>query len=148
MRTSTAVLSRVGLASLAVAAVALVAFAAPASPASQTNGQRLTFTIAGPHGTERVSPSGNIAIAPGVPVTVTVTNYTRETHSFTIPALGISRVIMPAGKHGARKTTFTFTSTRSGSFRWYCVFCVDGKHGQKHSMGGSVWSIIDPSILP
>lgn len=151
MRISKMVLSGTALAALAAVAV----FVTPASPASKAAAkhaahvQKLAFTIAGRgNGDERVFPSGNIAVAPGVPVQVTITNYTRESHTFTIPGLNVNRLILPARGDGPRKTTFTFTANTSGSFAWYCVFCTHGVHGHRHSMGGTVWVIIDPSILP
>ena len=111
--------------------------------------QRLTITITGRAGDERVSPSmGNIAVAAGVPVRVTVTNSTPEYHTFTIPGLGVSALIPPARGHTLGKTTFTFTAYRSGTFKWHCAFCVKGVHGVRHDMRGTVYAIIDPMVLP
>ena len=78
---------------------------------------------------------------------VTVTNFTREFHTFTISGLNVSRLIFPARGGTPRKTTFTFTSPKGGHFTWFCAICHAGGHGQPHSMGGSIWAIIDPSVL-
>lgn len=155
MHVTKIVLASAGLAATAVAAVALSVLAAPASSASTSvrtsaaHVQKLALVIAGRgNGDEYASPSGNLAVAPGVVVRVTVLNYTQEFHSFTVPGLNVSRVIFPARGDRPRRTTFTFTANASGSFAWYCVFCERGVHGHPHSMGGMVWAIVEPSILP
>ncbi len=154
MRVTKIVLAGAGLAATAVAALAFSLLAAPASsagnavPSYADHVQKLAFVIAGRGtGDERAFQSGNLAVAPGVVVQVTVLNYTREFHSFTVPGLDVSRLIFPARSDGPRRTTFTFTANAAGSFSWYCVFCQQGVHGHRHSMGGTVWAIVKPSIL-
>ncbi len=93
-------------------------------------------------------PESNIALAPGVPVRITVTNYTREFHTFTVPGLGLSELILPARGHTATKTTFGFTAHGWGSFAWRCVICPTRMHGTPHTMDGTVYLITDPSALP
>jgi heme/copper-type cytochrome/quinol oxidase subunit 2 len=152
MRT-TIVLTVVGLATgiaVAVASVSAVAASPPRQSAGMTpHVESLSLTISGSHMQQRVSPSsGNIAVAPGVTVRMTITNYTHEYHTFTIPGLHVSALIFPA--HGAtpRKTTFTFTANQMGTFAWHCAFCQGGFHGHQHPMGGDVFAIIDPSVMP
>lgn len=84
----------------------------------------------------------NVALAPGLPVQVTIVNRTREFHTFTIPGLKVSELIRPAGA-----TTFTFTPERWGTFAWHCLVCPSGHHGRPHAMGGVVYLITDPSAL-
>lgn len=113
--------------------------------------QRLTLTIVSSgrgSGAERVFPSeGNLAVAPGVPVQVTVTNFTREFHTFSVPGLHVSALVFPARGGTPSKTTLTFTAWETGSFRWYCAFCAHDGSGHRHAMGGTIYAIIDPSVL-
>ena len=91
---------------------------------------------------------GNLALAPGVPVRVTVTNFTREFHTITALALGVSKLIVPAHGRTPSTTTFTFTPHRWGTFAWHCAICPSGGHGRAHQMGGKLYVIVSPSALP
>jgi heme/copper-type cytochrome/quinol oxidase subunit 2 len=133
----------------ALAAAVLAEPAGALKPSGLPHVQQLAITITGQASDERVSPSmGNIAVAAGVQVRITVTNYTREYHTFTIPGLNVSALILPARGQKARKTTFTFTAHRPGTFAWHCAYCAKGVHGVRHPMGGAVYAIIDPMVLP
>ena len=137
----------VGATALAVAGSALAMSSSPSSRASvranPAHVQQVSLTIVN----DRVVPAtGGIAIAPGVPVRVTVWNHTREYHTITIPGLHVSALILPAHGGSARKTTFTFTAHRYGVFGWYCTFCRQGLHGHHHAMTGKIYAII--SIAP
>jgi hypothetical protein len=97
---------------------------------------------------DRVS-APNFALAPGVPVRLTVVNFTHEFHTFTITGLDVSALILPALLGQTPKTTLvTFTPRATGALRWHCVICPSGAHGMRHLMGGEVYLIIDPSALP
>lgn len=115
-----------------------------AAPATRVHVQKVELTIL--PGDRVVEP--NVALAPGLPVRMTVTNATHEFHTFTIPALGLSRLLLPADKHGARKTTFSFKANLWGSVAWYCIICPSGEHGPPHTMRGTLYLIIDPSAIP
>lgn len=129
--------------SVALALVAATSVAG-AAPGGNAYVQKVGITIlTGDRVTE-----ANIALAPGVPVRITVTNYTREFHTFTAPELGLSELILPARGHTATKTTFSFTPHQGGSFAWRCVICPSGTHGRPHSMDGILYLIINPSALP
>ena len=143
-----------GLAAIAAASLTAPALATPvasrnpATRAAHVQTFAVTIRSSGLGDAERVSPE-SIAIAPGVPVRVTVTNFTREFHTFTIPGLHLSRLIFPANGQTPRKTTFTFTARVGSSFAWYCVLCKHDGAGPHHQqMGGTVYVIIDPSVLP
>ena len=126
-------------------AVAFVAASPPAAPAaSRPHVQQVGMTIRAGD----LASTPNIALAPRVPVRITVTNYTREFHTFTVPGLGLSELIYPASKHHPRKTTFTFTAYKWGAFHWHCVICPSGQHRRPHTMGGILYLIINPSVLP
>jgi hypothetical protein len=132
-----------------IAAVAASADASAGSPARLPHTQHLRLMIVGQGSDARAVPAmGNIAVAAGVRVEVTVTSYSREYHTFTVPGLDVSALIPPARGHAPRTTTFTFTPSKRGSFAWHCVFCTGGDHGVAHRMGGTVFAIIDPSALP
>jgi hypothetical protein len=96
---------------------------------------------------DRVS-APNFALAPGVPVRLTVVNFTHEFHTFTIAGLKVSALILPALGHTPKTTLVTFTPLATGALRWHCVICPSGAHGQRHVMSGEVYLIIDPSALP
>lgn len=134
-----------GFAAAASAAVVALAVAVPAlGVRTMRNVQHVQITfLAG----DRVL-EGNLAIAPGLPVTVTVTNYTREFHTFTVPELGVSELIRPAHGSAPSRTTFAFTSLRWGTFAWHCTICPSGMHGRAHEMGGTVYAIVNPTAVP
>jgi hypothetical protein len=91
---------------------------------------------------------GNIALAPGVPARMTVTNYTRDSHTFTVPGLHVNEIIRPAHGNAPTQTTFTFTPDGWGTFAWHCAICPSGIHGKHHIMSGSLYVIVNPSALP
>jgi hypothetical protein len=128
--------------SVALAFVAATSVAG-AAPGGNSYVQKVGITIlTGDRVTE-----ANIALAPGVPVRITVTNYTREFHTFTVPGLGLSELVLPARGHTPRETTFSFTPHQWGSFAWHCVICPTRMHGTPHTMGGTIYLITDPSAL-
>lgn len=123
----------------------LVLAAAPvAGPASGQRVQKAELTIL--PGDRVAEP--NIALAPGIPVRMTVINATHEFHTFTVPALGLSRLIPPAHAHGAAKVTFTFETSLWGSLAWYCLICPTGRHGPPHEMRGALYLIVAPTAIP
>ena len=115
-----------------------------AAAAAKVHVQKVELTIL--PGDRVIEP--NVALAPGLPVQMTVTNATHEFHTFTVPTLGVSRLILPADKHGARKTTFSFETNLWGSVAWYCIICPSGMHGSPHAMRGTLYLIINPSAIP
>lgn len=118
--------------------------APPTGPAAFPQAQNVSITLRA--GDQILEP--NIALAPGVPVRLTVVNYTHEFHTFTIAALKVSALIRPAVGHTPRTTLVTFTPRATGALKWRCVICPSGVHGLRHAMGGEVYLIIDPSALP
>ncbi|MGZ4388767.1 MAG: hypothetical protein ACXVZL_05245 [Gaiellaceae bacterium] len=138
-------MSRIGpfaAAALTAAAALLVVASASARDAVPRTQQVSILIRAG----DRVAEP-NFAFAAGVPVRITVTNYTREFHTFTIPALKVRALIAPATAGVARTTTVSFTPDAVGTFAWHCLICPSGEHGIKHAMGGMLYLIVDPSVL-
>ncbi|HKI93203.1 MAG TPA: hypothetical protein VJ986_12955 [Gaiellaceae bacterium] len=132
---------------LALASVAVVALAAAGSAATAPSRPHVQHAGLVLLRGDRVLEQ-NFALAPGVPVRMAVTNYTTEFHTFTVPALHISKLIFPAHGTTPRTTTFTFTPRGYGAFAWTCLICPSGAHGYPHAMGGTMYAIIDPSVLP
>jgi len=120
---------------VAVAALTTLALTASA-PASLPLPQIVTMTITS-NGDRAVPMS--FAVRPGVPVVLNVSNYSHQFHTFTIRALGVSVLILPAKGSWPRVTTVRFTTQRSVS--WLCVICPSGIHGHLHAMAGKVYTI-------
>jgi len=127
-------------ATVAVSAAAASVTGQVASPQTQ----QMSITIRS--GDRVVAP--NVALAPGVPVRLTVVNYTHEFHTFTIAGLRVSALILPAIGQTPRRTLVAFTPRGNGAFTWRCVICPSGAHGHAHAMRGEVYLIIDPAALP
>lgn len=129
--------------SVAVPAAASATARTPARHVKTHPVQQVSITIRS--GDQVVDP--NFAVAAGVPVRLTVTNYTHEFHSFTSLGLGLSALIEPARAHAPTTTVVRFTPDLVGSFNWDCVICPSGMHGHPHTMGGRIYVIIDPSVF-
>jgi hypothetical protein len=132
----------------AAAAAVFSGFSASAAP---TTGQRASPQVQNVSITIRAGDqvfAPNFALAPGVPVRLTVVNFTHEFHTFTVARLKVSALILPALGQTPKRTIVAFTPHATGAFRWHCVICPSGAHGRRHEMGGEVYVIIDPSALP
>lgn len=80
----------------------------------------------------------NLAVQPGVPVTLRITNNTTVAHTFTVPGLGVNLAILPGAKGAPRTTTYTFTPAKRGVFAWHCAHCPG-------HMTGTVYAIVGPT---
>lgn len=117
------------------AGLAFAANAAAAAPAAQT---KTVYIFADAMGVPGPDHKGHDAFVPdtmvvhvGQPVTVTFVNYDDMGHTFTAPGLHVN-VMIKAGKHVAgsdkivpTKTTYTFTPTKAGRFRYDCLMPCD-----------------------
>jgi hypothetical protein len=145
-------LAAVALMGVAATVFAVSAWAMPDQ--TRANGakphvQHLAFTIVSMgHGTvgDEVAPAASFAVAPGVPVRVTVTNATHQTHTFTAPGLHVNVPIRAMRGNTPAKTSFTFVAYEGGVFVWHCVVCVAQHH--RHVMAGKIYAIVDPSVVP
>ena len=78
---------------------------------------------------DTISPSFFV-LKVGVPVTFTVVNFDDGSHSMTAP--GLMNIMIAPGtdeSDGSIKpavTTYTFTPTTAGEFKWHCVVKCDG----------------------
>lgn len=132
------------MAMVAVPAAFLVASAFATPKSAGTNVQNISIVVL----KNDMAVGGNVALAAGVRVRVTITNFTRQFHTFTVPGLHVSVLIRPANGHGPRTTVATFTPRQMGVFAWHCAICPSGIHGRHHAMAGMLYVIVDPSALP
>ncbi|MEP7104304.1 MAG: hypothetical protein ABI838_00470 [Chloroflexota bacterium] len=123
-----------------VAGLALVACgsggpAATNSGSSSGAAQLLSYMVVGPEDATTVGPDGAkhdvfmsmgaTSVKVGVPVTITITNKDGAMHSMTSAELGFN-IIVPAATDKADGTvSYTFTPTKTGSFRWFCALPCD-----------------------
>lgn len=71
---------------------------------------------------------GNITFQKDKPVVLEVANYDEGPHTFTVPDLGLNLQIPGHKADGvASVTTFTFTPTKAGTFKWQCMDPCDAK---------------------
>jgi plastocyanin len=78
--------------------------------------------------------SPDLAVHPGVPVTVTIINRSGIAHSFDAPELGVNQFIAMGTREHPSRTTFTFTASKAGVFAWHCYMPCD------EPMGGMVYA--------
>jgi hypothetical protein len=86
-------------------------------------------------GSEHV-PMANFAVSPGVPVTLTIRNYTRESHTFVARSLGLDVKIAPGSAGTPTVTRFTFVAP-FGVFAWHCRDCPGTMQGKIYSIVGA-----------
>jgi heme/copper-type cytochrome/quinol oxidase subunit 2 len=122
----------------------VVAVSALVAPATAQHSQTVRIVIQA----NGVAAPANIAVAPGVLVRVLITNYSATSHTFTIPGLHVSALVRPGSRNAPVTTVVTFTPHLAGSFAWYCYMCQHGLHGHAHHMGGWIFAVIDPKLLP
>lgn len=128
------------LALLAAVALLAAAGATAASRAPSPAAQQVTIKLLPAVGGHEVNSGLNFAIKPGIPVTVTFVNSSREYHSFTVQKLGVKALIRPGTPSKPRVTHVTFTVNTAGVFTWTCVFCPGVHH--EGLMSGKVYAII------
>ena len=62
----------------------------------------------------------SFTVKAGEKVVVHVMNFDNGPHSFNATGLGINTIIMAGEANLPRETTFTFTATKPGVYRWHC----------------------------
>ncbi|WP_127903038.1 cupredoxin domain-containing protein [Solirhodobacter olei] len=138
---------------IAATFAATTAFSAGAAMATATQAQPVTKTIyvladdmglLGPDKQHHDSflPSSFVLKA-GQQVKLVFVNYDDMPHSFTAPGLHVN-VIVKAATHKAgsdavvpTETTYTFTPSKAGQFRWHCNFPCDKGDGAGWAMKAS-----------
>ena len=77
-----------------------------------------------------------IVLRPG-PVVLTIINYARHAHMFSVPELGIEKVVLPGLPTAPITTRVRFTPP-AGVFGWFCRFpCA-------HAMSGDIYVLQNP----
>ena len=104
-------------------------------PAQQTIRSSTSLDILPTKGSEHV-PTANFAVRPGVPVTITIRNYTREAHTFIAPALGLNVKIAPGSATAPTVTRFTLIAPY-GVFAWRCTDCPGDMQGKVYAIAGA-----------
>lgn len=142
-------MSRIRFALLAALPAAALVFASACSGQDQNAGQAaasqpsvtLHYTVvasdsdqakAGPDGQthDTFVTTDNTVVPVGALVTVEVKNYDDAAHGMVFPDLGISKVIKGGGTdENPSVTTFTFTASKAGDYRWYCPVPCDSDAG-------------------
>jgi hypothetical protein len=87
----------------------------------------------------------NLVVRPG-PVVLVIVNYARHAHTFSVPALGIERLILPGSATAPTRTVVRFRAPR-GVFTWYCRLpCENAMTGhiyvsdKQPRLHGPLWS--------
>jgi len=80
--------------------------------------------------------TANFAVRPGVPVTLTIRNYTREAHTFTAPSLGLDVKIKPGSRTAPSVTRFTVVAPY-GVFDWRCTDCPGDMRGKIYAIANA-----------
>ena len=112
------------------------------------NAQLLSYEVVGPDLAAVPGPDGNkhdifsalgsTTVKVGVPVTITITSKDDVQHSMTSPELGLNIVIPAKTDAGPGTVTYTFTPTKTGTFRWFCAIpCDTDNAGWDMSSDGS-----------
>jgi len=132
------VTGRKGLVGMAAIAVT-VGLALPASAATNSlwKPQTLTITVSA---SDHALPM-NLAVWSGEKVVLRIRNYSHAFHTFTIPTLGVSALILPARGVDPRVTRVAFVVPKRGVVDWLCVICPTGIHGKSHVMRGKLYGI-------
>jgi hypothetical protein len=80
-----------------------------------------------------------LVVQPG-PVVLTIRNYARHAHTFSVPQLGIEQVVLPGSSSAPTTTVVRFTAPR-GAFTWFCRLPC------KSLMSGDVFAVEHPPKL-
>ena len=124
---------------LGMMGVALLLACLSAVASARPGPHPLTIDVRATARGERFVPS-NFAVQPLRVTTIVVRNYTRELHTFAIPAIGVNVALLPGTKQKPRVTRISFVAPYGGTFQWYCWTCRLGLNGRSHWMGGRVRS--------
>lgn len=125
---------------LAVGAIALSTGGEKAS--AQPTPKAFAIRITGEHVDRVIGP--NLVVRADQPVRVTIVNDSPLAHTFTVPTLGIEKVVLPAKAGIPSTTTFTLRA-REGAYAWSCHLPC-GSMARGH-MGGDIYALRDPPVM-
>jgi plastocyanin len=87
----------------------------------------------------------NLVVQPGR-IVVTIINYARHAHTFSVPSLGVERVALPGSPSAPTVTTVKFTAS-DGVYGWLCKLpCGHGMRGDiyvvsyRPNLHGPLWA--------
>lgn len=141
-----AAMKRLLLAIASAVVLVLIALPALALPAVQSHPSGYPITI-----DVRATPTGdlampfNFAIQPRHVIEVRIRNYTREVHTFAIPAIGLNVAVLPGKPQAPSTSRVRFVVPRHGVYRWFCWTCRYGLHSHDR-MGGKIYAWISPDL--
>ena len=124
--------------------VVLLLAALPAVAESRPSGYPITIDVRATARGDQAMPF-NFAIQPNRKIVVIIRNYTRELHTFTIPAIGLNVAVLPGRPHAPRREQVSFVVPRYGIYQWFCWTCRLGLHGG-HQMGGKIYAWISTDL--
>lgn len=124
--------------------VVLVLALLPALAESHSSGYPLTIDVRSTASGDEAMPF-NFAIQPGHVVELRIRNFTRELHTFAMPAIGLNVAVLPGSPKAPRTTRVTFVVHRYGVYRWFCWTCRSGLH-MHHRMSGQMYAWISPDL--
>lgn len=106
----------------AVVAVSVIVWlggrvSAAAHPVAATPTQHVTLKVLDDR--DRMAGS-ELLLQPGR-VVLTIVNYARHAHTFSVPGLGVEQVVVPGSPTHPTRTVVRF-SARHGWFTWFCRF--------------------------
>jgi plastocyanin len=121
----------------------------PSTAAVPGNSVTLHYKLVGPdsslaklgpdgkkHDTFFTTDSTNLKV--GDKVTIMVENFDDMPHGMVFDGLGINAVVKAGtGDDTATTSTFSFTATKAGTFRWYCPLPCDTDQGMWAMMADS-----------
>jgi heme/copper-type cytochrome/quinol oxidase subunit 2 len=125
--------------------IVLLLTALPAVAGSRPSGYPITIDVRATAKGDFATPN-NFAVQPNHVVVLRIRNYTRELHTFAMPAIGLNVAVLPGRPHAPRTTLVRFVVPSYGVFRWFCWTCQLGVHGHGHPMGGKVYAIISTEL--
>lgn len=124
--------------------IVLVLSALPALAEGRASGYPLTLDV-------RMTAKGDLAtpfnfvVQPGRVVELRIHNYTREFHTFAIPAIGLNAPVLAGSPQAPQTAVVRFVVPRYGIYRWFCWTCRYGLHSHQH-MSGRVYAWISPDL--
>jgi hypothetical protein len=142
MASQLATTRRLLLASAAV--IVLVLAALPALAGAHASGYPLTIDVRATAKGDLAMPF-NFAVQPKHVVVVRIRNYTRELHTFAIPAIGLNVAVLPGSPQAPRTTQVRFVLPHYGTYNWLCWTCRFGLH-HHDAMSGRLYASIPPDL--
>jgi len=125
-------------------AIVLLLAVLTASAGARTSGYPVTIDMRETTRGDQAMPF-NLAVQSQREVVLVIRNYTRELHTFAIPAIHLNVAVLPGSPQAPRTTRVRFVLPRYGVYAWFCWTCRLGFH-ERHQMGGKLYAWISPDL--